>query len=284
MPTISELVLYPVKSCAGISVRTATLTRYGLAVGNIYDREWMVVAEDGQFLTQREHPKLALVAPRLTADVLELRAPGMPRLELSLGLPHPEQEITREVRIWDDTVLAYDCGDIAASWFSSVIGTPCRLVRYHPGVGRLTSGKWTGGAQWPTMFADGYPVLVIGAASLADLNERLAAAGREALPMDRFRPNVVVDGMEAYEEDFVAAFGLGSEASLRPCKPCARCPIPSVDQRTGARGPDPLDILNTYRANAKLDGAAAFGMNAVLDGAEAVTVTIGQQLPAQLNF
>ncbi|HEY1043611.1 MAG TPA: MOSC N-terminal beta barrel domain-containing protein [Telluria sp.] len=284
MPTISELLIYPVKSCAGISVRTATVTRYGLAVDHVHDREWMIVTEDGQFLTQREHPKLALVVPRLSADMLELRAPGMLRLVLPLGLPNPEQEMTRQVRIWDDTLLAYDCGDLAASWFSSMIGTQCRLVRHHPDSGRLTSGKWTGGAQWPTMFADGYPVLVVGSASLADLNQKLAAAGREALPMDRFRPNVVVDGMEAYEEDFVAAFALGNEAILRPCKPCARCPIPSVDQRTGERGPDPLDILNTYRASAKLEGAAAFGMNAVLDGAEEVTVTVGQQLPVQLNF
>ena len=284
MPTISQLVFYPVKSCAGIALRSATLTRYGLAVKRVYDREWMVVSEDGQFLSQREHPKLALVTPLLKTDVIELRAPGMLRLELTLGLPHPDQAVTREVRIWDDTVLAYDCGDLAAAWFSNVIGARCRLVRHHPDATRTTSGTWTGGAQWPTMFADGYPVLVIGAASLADLNEKLIAAGRAALPMERFRPNVVVEGIEAFEEDYVAAFELGAGASLRPCKPCARCPIPSVDQRTGARGPDPLDILNTYRANAKLEGAAAFGMNAVLEGADQVDLTVGQEIPAQLNF
>lgn len=284
MPSITELVFYPVKSCAGIAVRSASLTRSGLAVQRVHDREWMVVTEDGQFLTQREHPQLALVVPRLRADTLELRAPGMLMLELPLGLPNPEDEITREVRIWDDAVLAYDCGDLAASWFSSVTGSPCRLVRFHPDAGRLTSGKWTGGAQWPTMFADGYPVLVIGSASLADLNDKLGGAGRAALPMERFRPNVVIDGMEAYEEDFVAAFGLGDGAQLRPCKPCARCPIPAIDQRTGERGPDPLDILNTYRASAKLEGAAAFGMNAVLDATGGVTLTVGQQLSAQLKF
>jgi uncharacterized protein YcbX len=125
---------------------------------------------------------------------------------------------------------------------------------------------------------------VIGTASLADLNGRLAAAGREALPMDRFRPNLVVDGLEAYEEDYVAAFALGGDAQLRPCKPCARCPIPAVDQRTGERGPDPLDILNTYRSNPRLEGAAGFGMNAVLEGADEVTITVGQELPAHLNF
>lgn len=284
MPTISELVFYPVKSCGGISVRAATLTRYGLAVSNVYDREWMVVTEDGQFLTQREYPRLALVTPRLKADTLELRAPGMLRLELELGLPHPEDAVTREVRIWDDTVLALDCGDLAATWFSNVIGAPCRLVRFHPEAQRLTSGKWTGGAQSPTMFADGYPVLVIGSASLADLNRKLLAAGREALPMNRFRPNVVVDGLEAYEEDYVATFDLGAGALLRPVKPCARCPIPAVDQQTGVPGPDPLDILSTYRANARLEGAIAFGMNAVLEGADAVPVAVGQEIPAELDL
>lgn len=284
MPNISELVVYPVKSCAGISVRTASLTRYGLAVDRVYDREWMVVGEDGQFLTQREHPKLALVVPRIKTDVLELRAPGMLRLELPLDLPHPGEEVTRTVRIWDDPVLAYDGGDLAATWFSNAVGAPCRLVRYHPDAARTTSGKWTGGVQWPTMFADGYPVLVIGSASLADLNGRLVSAGRGALPMDRFRPNVVVAGMEAYEEDYVAAFELGQGTRLRPCKPCARCPIPAVDQRTGERGPDPLDILNTYRANAKLDGAAAFGMNAVLENGDEVPLIVGQEIPFHLAF
>lgn len=284
MPIISELVFYPVKSCAGISVRAATVTRYGLAVSNVYDREWMVVTEGGQFLTQREYPRLALVTPRLKADVLELRAPGMLRLELELGLPHPEDAVTREVRIWDDTVTAYDCGDLAATWFSNVIGAPCRLVRFHPDAQRLTSGSWTGGVQVPTMFADGYPVLVIGSASLADLNARLVAAGREPLPMNRFRPNLVVDGIEAYEEDYVETFSLGGGASLRPVKPCPRCPIPSVDQQTGVPGPDPLDILSSYRSKPQLEGAVCFGMNAVLEGAEEVAVAVGQEIPAELKF
>lgn len=284
MPAISQLVFYPVKSCAGIPVRSATLTRFGLAVEQVYDREWMLVTEQGQFLTQREYPRLALVVPRLKADSLELRAPGMLRLELPLGLPHPDDAVTRDVHIWHDTVPAYDCGDLAATWFSNFVGAPCRLVRYHPDAHRHTSGKWTGGEQWPTMFADGYPVLVIGSASLDDLNARLVAEGRHALPMERFRPNVVVEGMEAYEEDYVAAFDLGGGSQLRPVKPCARCPIPAVDQETGVPGPDPLDVLNTYRANPKLEGAATFGMNAVLAGADCVTVRVGQDIPATLNF
>ena len=283
MPVISELVLYPIKSCAGISVRQATLTTAGLSVDNVYDREWMVVDEQGQFLTQREHPRLALVSPRIKLDTIELRAPGMLRLEIPLDLPAPENEVLREVKLWDDTVLAYDCDDTTATWFSQVIGAPCRLVRFHAGARRFASAKWTGGVEAPTLFADGYPVLVIGSASLADLNGKLAAAGRDPLPMDRFRPNVVVDGMEPYEEDYVGAFSIGG-AELKPVKPCPRCPIPAVDQATGRRGPDPLDILQSYRNKPQLDDAACFGMNCIVTKGGGERLFVGQQVEAALAF
>ena len=221
MAILSELILYPVKSCGGISVREATLTSAGLAVDAVYDREWMVIGEDGQFLTQREYPRMALISPRLKSDTMELRALGMLRLEVPLDLPDPADEVTRQVTLWDDTVLAYDCDDITAIWFSKAIGTPCRLVRFHASATRFASTKWSGGVEAPTLFSDGYPVLVIGSASLADLNGKLTAAGREALPMNRFRPNIVLDGIEAFEEDFADSFVLG-EASLKSVKPCPR--------------------------------------------------------------
>lgn len=283
MPVISELVLYPIKSCAGVSVRQATLTTAGLSVDNVYDREWMVVDEHGQFLTQREHPRLALVAPRIKLDTIELRAPGMLRLEIPLDLPAPDNEVLREVKLWDDTVLAYDCDETTATWFSQVIGTPCRLVRFHASAKRFTSTRWTGGVQAPTLFADGYPVLVIGSASLADLNVKLATAGRDPLPMDRFRPNVVVDGIDAYEEDYVDTFSAGA-AVLKPVKPCPRCPIPSVDQATGVPGADPLDILQAYRKKPQLDDAVCFGMNCIVTKGEGERLFVGQQVAAALAF
>jgi uncharacterized protein YcbX len=264
-------------------VRQATLTTAGLSVDNVYDREWMVVDEQGQFLTQREHPRLALVAPRIKLDTIELRAPGMLRLEIPLDLPAPENEVLREVKLWDDTVLAYDCDETTATWFSQVIGAPCRLVRFHAGAKRFASTKWTGGVEAPTLFADGYPVLVIGSASLADLNDKLKAAGRDPLPMDRFRPNVVIDGMEPYEEDYVDAFSAG-EASLKPVKPCPRCPIPSVDQATGVPGPDPLDILQSYRKKPQLDDAVCFGMNCIATAGEGTRLFVGQEVTAALAF
>lgn len=283
MAILSELVLYPIKSCAGISVREATLTDAGLAVDAVYDREWMVIGEDGQFLTQREYPAMATITPRLKADTLELRAPGMLRLEIPLGLPDPQDEITLEVSLWDQTVLAYDCDDTTAAWFSNAIGVKCRLVRFHATATRYANPKWTGGVQAPTLFSDGYPVLLIGSASLADLNDKLAAAGRDALPMNRFRPNIVIDGIEAFEEDFAEHFLLG-EAVLKPVKPCPRCPIPGIDQDTGLRGPDPLDILRTYRTRAAMDDAICFGMNCIVTGGDGQRLYVGQPVTMTLAF
>jgi uncharacterized protein YcbX len=283
MAILSELILYPIKSCAGMSVREATLTSAGLSVDAVYDREWMVIDANGQFLTQREFPRMALISPRLKTEVLEVRAPGMLRLEIPLGLPDPEHERTIEVSLWDDKVLAYDCDEITATWFSKAVGTPCRLVRFHAGATRFTSTRWTGGVQAPTLFSDGYPVLLVGSASLADLNARLVEAGREALPMNRFRPNVVVDGIEAFEEDFAASFDFGG-AQLKPVKPCPRCPIPAVDQSTGVPGPDPLDILRTYRTKPALDDAICFGMNCIVTEGDGQRLYVGQAVTMTLDF
>lgn len=283
MPTITELNIYPIKSCAGISLREATLTPAGLMTQNIYDREWMVVDAQGEFMTQRAHPKMALIVPRIKAETLELRAPSMLRLEVPLDLPHPDDARTVNVKVWNDTVQAYDCDETTATWFSKFLGVPCKLVRFHAEAKRLANTKWTGGVEAPTLFSDGYPVLVISEASLHDLNGKLKAQGREALPMNRFRPNLVVSGIEAFEEDYVEAFGIGG-AKLKPVKPCPRCPMPSIDQATGEFGPDPLDILRTYRVNDKVDGGITFGMNAILVEGEGETVRVGQDIDAELAF
>jgi uncharacterized protein len=283
MAILSEIILYPVKSCGGMSVREATLTRAGLSVDAVYDREWMVVNSDGHCLTQREYPRMALIAPRLKTEVLELRAPGMLRLEIALGLPDPADEVTLDVTVWDDTVKAYDCGDTCAAWFSNAVGTPCRLVRFHAGATRLASAKWTGGVDAPTLFSDGFPLLIAGSASLADLNGKLAAAGREALPMNRFRPNLVVDGIEAFEEDYAEAFTFGA-ARVKPVKPCGRCTIPAVDQASGVPGPDPLDILRTYRTRSAMDDAICFGMNAIVTAGDGERLCVGQAVGMTLAF
>jgi uncharacterized protein YcbX len=283
MPTLTELNLYPIKSCSGIALREATLTAAGLMSEQIYDREWMVVDARGNFLTQREYPRMALITPRMKADTLELRAPGMLRLEIPLDLPDPELAPTLMVQVWDDSVKAYDCDETTAAWFSSMLGIACRLVRFHPDAKRVANPKWTNGVDAPTLFSDGYPILLISEASLDDLNGKLKAQGREALPMNRFRPNMVINGVHAFEEDYATSIRMG-DVTLKPVKPCPRCPIPSIDQRSGQPGPDPLDILQTYRANPRLDGAITFGMNTVLLAGENQIVRVGQEMEVTIDL
>ncbi|WP_426191849.1 MOSC domain-containing protein [Massilia sp. DWR3-1-1] len=281
MPTIASLTIYPIKSCAGIDLHEATLTPSGLSTGQVADREWMVVDLAGRFLSQRELPRMALLRPALTEQALMLTMPG----QLPFALPYAHQVDAASVRVsvWDDSVDACDGGDGAAAWISAALGVACRLVRFAPHALRLTGQRWTGGAGAPTRFADGYPLLVIGAASLEDINTRLRQAGRAALPMNRFRPNLVLAGLEAFEEDYVAQFEIG-EAVICPVKPCPRCPIPSVDQATGVPGPDPLDVLQAYRRKALLDDAVCVGMNCVVSAGAGTVLVVGQSVDGHLAF
>jgi uncharacterized protein YcbX len=281
MATVTELLIYPIKSCAGIQVGEAQFLVSGVVAQGVHDREWMLVTREGQFLTQREYPRMALLTPRIDGDAVEVTAPGMPPLRLPLA--HDPMAANLTVQIWDHSVEAADCGDAAAAWFADAIQGPCRLVRFRPDVHRATSTKWTGGVPAETRFADGYPILVIGQASLDDLNARLQAAGRAPLPMNRFRPNLVVDGIEAFEEDYVESFAADGLA-IRPVKPCARCPIPAIDQATGIPGLDPLDILQGYRANPRMEGAVCMGMNCIVTGGEGDSLRVGQQLDVAIAF
>jgi len=287
MPTLSELFVYPIKSCAGIALDVARLEPYGLA----YDRNWMIVDPAGRFVTQREFPRLALVRTALTADALVVDAPGMAPLALPID-PDVDADVPRvAATVWRDTVSAIDTGDDAARWFSAFVGVPLRLVRFDPAAERIASRNWTGEATVPVRFADGFPLLVIGRASLDDLNGRLARKGVDALPMNRFRPNLVIDGIDAYEEDFLETLQIdtaGARVQLRIVKPCARCPIPTIDQARGAPDPrwphEPTDTMSTYRANDRMDGALTFGQNAIpIDGPGAL-LALGQSVDVELRF
>lgn len=277
--TIARLFVYPIKSCAGIEVREALLTETGLDL----DRAWMVVDPEGQFLTQRELPCMALIRPQLKSEEMVLRAPGM--LALHVGIDVVEQPMT--VTVWRDTVPAWDMGPVAAQWFTDFLGTPCRLVRFDPEVKRLSSMDWTGGVEAPNQFADGFPVLVASEASIDSLNERLAAAGHAPVGIERFRPNVVLAGVEAHDEDRVDQIRIdaeGGELHLAPVKPCARCPIPDIDPATAESTPVVGDTLRTYRQDKRLDGAITFGMNAIVRQGAGQVLRVGQRIAADLRF
>ncbi len=262
--TLAALHLYPVKSCAGVSPREALLIESGLE----FDRAWMVVDRDGQMLTQREHPRLALIRPTLRLDDLVLRAPGMLALHLSLDAV---QDRTR-VRIWDDIVKAYEMGPLADQWISDFLGRPAQIVRFDPEQQRLSDRRWTGEVAAENQFADGFPLLVVSAASLAELNRRLGERGQPEVGMARFRPNLVIDGVEAFDEDHVDELAFDSPdgpVRLRLVKPCVRCEIPNVDPDSAATGAEPGATLAGFRADPRMNGGITFGMNAiVLDGIE----------------
>jgi uncharacterized protein YcbX len=275
---IARLFAYPVKSCAGVELTEAVLTETGLDL----DRAWMVVDANGQGVTQRELPRLALVRPQIKHLDVVLRAPGM--LALHLSIDAVEEPV--RVRVWDDEVAAYDMGAVAAQWFSDFLGQPLRLVRFDPEHRRLSNLRWTGGVEAPNQFGDGYPVLVLGEASLQGLNERLAARGQAPVGIERFRPNVVLAGIEAHDEDRVAELHIAADAPVRLqlVKPCARCPIPNIDPATAQSDPAVTDTLQTYRHDARLDGAATFGMNAIVREGEDQVLRVGQAVTARWDF
>lgn len=261
MITVTALFVYPVKSCRGIAVRQAQAEARGLQ----YDREWMVVTPEGRFLTQREEPRLALVTTRLARDRLELAAPGLP--QQSVPLHRAAGRPAREVTVWRDSVLAIDEGDAVAAWFGEHLRRDVRLVRFDDSRPRRTDPAWSQGLDGESAFSDGYPVLVLSQASLDDLNARLPVP----LPMDRFRPNVVLQGCVPYAEDALQELA-GDEVKLRLVKPCTRCVITTTDQASGvSQGDEPLQTLRAYRWDAGLRGVK-FGQNAIVATRGALSV------------
>jgi uncharacterized protein YcbX len=287
---IARLFVYPVKSCAGVEVQEFLLT----ATGPEYDRAWMVVDAQGTFVSQREHPRMALVQPKLMPDELILSTPGMPDLHIALDL----KEHPASVTVWDDRVGAFDMGDVAAQWFTDFLSAPdnsstgsvhrsYRLVRFDPASLRDSDPKWTDGVRALNQFNDGFPLLLLGEASHAQLNERLLAAGHNSVVIERFRPNVVLSGLEPHDEDLLDVMHVdanGEEVLLKPVKPCPRCPIPNVDPQTGRSSPEVGDMLQSYRRDARLDGAVTFGMNVITLRGIGTPLRVGQSVSADFVF
>ena len=277
--SVASLHVYPVKSCAGIALNEALLIETGIE----FDRAWMLVDPAGEFVTQRELPRMALVQPTLKTSEMVLRAPGM--LALHVALDRVETAV--RVKVWNDEVAAYDMGDLCAQWFSDFVGRPLRLVRFDPEQKRLSDHRWTGALDAEYGFADAFPMLVASTAALDEVNRRLQVQGHAPVTMARFRPNLVLDGLDAHGEDALdeIVFDTGEGVvRLKLVKPCARCPIPDVDPLTGETGTAVRDTLAGYRADARMDGKITFGMNAVIvEGIERV-LRVGMVGRATLRF
>jgi uncharacterized protein YcbX len=266
MARIASLHVYPVKSCRGIDVDQALVTPTGLE----WDRRWMIVRPGGRFVTQREYPRLAIISVALRNRCLTLSADGHDPLVVDAAHGGPAQP----VRIWDDYCKAIDAGDEAAAWLKRVLTDDLRLVRIDEREPRLADPKYVGRQPQPVTFTDGFPVLMISNESLADLNRRLP----EPIPMARFRPNVVIEGVAAYAEDQMALFRLGPVV-LRGVKLCTRCSVTTTDQRSGARDPhqQPLRTLGKYRHDYELKGVT-FGQNCTLHAGLGERLAVGATL------
>lgn len=250
---LSGLNRYPVKSLRGESLASAELGSRGLQ----HDRHWMLVNEDGRFLTQRELPRMTLIRPRIRGQGLLLQAPGLFELEVQ-----PESDEQMQVQVWRDQCVARLMSPAADRWLSDFLGVSCRLV-YLPEEQLRQVDQDYAKADDQVGFADGFPFLLISRASLDDLNRRMGLT----LPMERFRPNLVVEGCEAYAEDDWKRIRIGN-IEFRVVKPCSRCVIPTVNPDTGEReGNEPLKTLMSYR---KQGNNVYFGQNLIHDATGAL--------------
>ncbi|WP_176736946.1 MOSC domain-containing protein [Oligoflexus tunisiensis] len=267
---IAELYRYPLKGGRGEALSQAQ----ALETGFPDDRRWLLVDAQGRFLTQREHARMALIETQVNSQLhfrYEDRA-------LTLDRGSRSQCTTRPVTVWKDTVEAWDLGDTAAAFFSSILQQDVRLCEAMPQHPRLVEAQYTEDRQAPYLFADAFPYLIISQESLDLLNEKLQATGEKPIGMDRFRPSLVIKGWEPHAEDTVQTLNIGGRVRLRLSKLSSRCNVTTIDQTTGASGPEPLRTLARYR---KLGSSKVyFGMNAwLLSGAGAViqpgdTVTV----------
>lgn len=261
--TVTGLYHYPLKSCAGTALSSATLDARGIR----HDRALMVVdATTGKFLTQRELPRMALIAPRLNDGELTVTAPGM----ATLDVPVVTQGPTSPVGIWRDTCEAVDQGDVIADWLSTFLSHDCRVVRMADDFTRIVDQTYATSPSDQVGFADGFPCLLIAQESLDDLNARLAAP----LLMNRFRPNIVIAGGAPFGEDRVASLRIG-EIVFHATKSCARCPITTVEQETGKTGKEPLRTFATFR---RAKRGVLFGQNLI--HASTGTINVGDRVEA----
>ena len=263
---LSGLYVYPIKSCAGISLGSAELDSTGLR----HDRRWMLVDETGEFMSQRAHPRMALISTHLSNEHLTVGASGMPDLQIPL---HPTDVDLIDVSVWGDANRGALVGEEADRWFGEFLRFPCRLVCKPDDDPRPVDSIYAESGD-QVSFADGFAFLLISEASLEDLNTRLEAP----LPMNCFRPNFVVRDCAPYAEDEWDRVRIG-DVPFRVAEACPRCAITTTDQKTGTRGKEPLRTLATYR---KFDGEVFFGRNLIHDALG--TVRVGDSVETAPRF
>lgn len=251
---LSGLNIYPIKSAAGIALRQTQVTMRGL----LNDRRWMVCDRSGKFLTQRQLPKMALIQVTV-GDVLRLSIAGNEQAEFKIPAVPAATSVSADV--WGDSCTAWFMGEPVAQWLSEFLGQEVQLVYMPDSTNRLTDH---GRFDTPNSFSDAYPFLLISEASLADLNSRLD----QAVPMNRFRPNLVVSGCEPFAEDTWKQIKIG-DIVFDVAKACSRCSVPGVEQSTGVQGKEPLKTLATFR---RWDHAIWFGQNLIAHGEGTLTV------------
>jgi len=270
MPKIAELFVYPIKSCAGVSMKEVSIVPTGFE----FDRNWMVIDDSGTFVTQREHPKLALVKPEFANGGLVLNAPGMEPLHVSAnGTGAPVS-----ISLFGETLPALGTTPDADAWFSKYLGGSFRLAKTDPATLRKGGVQYPERDAAPTSFVDNYGVLVISEASLAALNKKLS----ESVPINRFRPNIVVSDVDEHDEDYFTNARCG-EIALRFINPCYRCSMTSIDQKIGAPGLEVLPVLSTYRYDDAVKGVK-FGNYAAVSGGVGSYLRAGSDLDVEWNF
>ncbi len=254
---LSAIFIHPVKSLRGYAAPTAEVDDLGI----VGDRRFMLVDADGRFLTQRTLPRMALIATRLSTETLTLSSADAVQIDVP-RFPDPAAPL-RSVSVWkSEGLLAEDSGDAPAAWLSKFLGVDCRLVRIGEKFRRPVLEPDVAGPGDVFTFADGFPFLCIGEASLTDLNDRLASRGEEPMPMDRFRPNLVIAGGDPLAEDNWPRFRIG-EIAFRAGGPCGRCVVTTTDQQTAERGIEPLRTLASYRRDPVNPTVVNFGQNLI---------------------
>jgi uncharacterized protein YcbX len=238
MIQVSAITIYPIKSCAGIQLSSAVVCETGF----LHDREYMIVDDSGVFITQRQYAKLALIQPEIIDSGIALSAPGMNKIELKKNL---DGDIV-QTRVWDTVCFGIDQGSQVAQWLTAYIGKECKLLCLSPKHERKILEKYRTREDEVTSFADSMPFLVVSEESLEDLNSRL----EEKLPINRFRPNIVVSGGLAFQEDLWKKIKIGNTV-LRSVKQCSRCDIITINQKTLEKNNEPLDLLGSYRSKPK---------------------------------